>query len=364
MNEPNPEILQNFDIPESNYKISRTGSGHINDTYLVHDLEKSEDCLILQRINQNVFADPAKVCDNTFTVLDHIKRKLDENPDISYRKIIQTKQKGGINFYCDENNNCWRLISFIPDSKIIENTESSKIAFETGRIIGTFQMLIHELSNDLHTTIPGFHDIHKRSAEFENSLSINFENRKDIAHKEISEAIKWSERVKEYYNNLTQTGITKRCIHNDTKLNNILFNNSDKALCMIDLDTVMPGYIHFDFGDAIRTLANTANEDEQNFHKIKFSTSNFESFSEGYLSISKEFLTIEEINLLAFSPLYMTYIIGLRFLSDYIAGDIYFYTKYKDHNLIRAKNQFIFLQLLEKSYPFLEKTIEKNIFIY
>ncbi len=358
MTDPHPEILLNFEVPASEYSMEKIGSGHINETFLATDKNDPQKKYILQKINKYVFNNADDVCNNSALVLDHIKNKVKEFPDLNYLSIDQYKIKG-MNYYKDENSDYWRLTSYIAENTIYETTEDPSISFEAGLIVAKFQFLIHELSNELKITIPGFHDHNKRIGEFESAKSLDAAKRSRTAANEIKVVELWSKKMQEYYNQLTLSGIPERCIHNDTKLNNVLFNNKGKAVCMIDLDTVMPGYIHFDFGDAIRILANTAVEDEPDIHNINLSKSNFKNFCRGYLSLSRKFLSSQEIKLLAFSPLYMTYLIGLRFLTDYLNGDIYFHTKTELHNLIRARNQFAFLHLLEKSSPFLEKTIEK-----
>ncbi len=359
MKNPLPDILLNFEVPTGNYVFERIGSGHINDTFLATESSDPEQKYILQRINANVFGDPAAVCDNSALVLDHIKKNAHNHPEFEYAEIEQHKRKGGISFYCDENNDHWRLTSFISDSKIYNTTQDAEIAYEAGNVIGKFQFLIHELSEKLKITIPEFHDFHRRNREFNTALQEGVRSRKDIASEEIQAAVNWASPMQDYYNELTRSGIRYRSIHNDTKLNNVLFNRRNKAVCMIDLDTVMPGFVHFDFGDAIRTLANTAAEDEEDISNIEFSKTNFEGFCKGYLNISRKFLSEEEIDLLAFSPLYMTYLIGLRFLTDYISGDIYFHTSKENHNLFRARCQFTYLKLLSGSSDFLEKTVHK-----
>jgi Ser/Thr protein kinase RdoA (MazF antagonist) len=228
---------------------------------------------------------------------------------------------------------------FIPGSVTYQQVEKMETATEAGRAIGVFQSLLSDLKNPLIETIPDFHDINLRISQYNEARKNDPAGRADEVGGEMRFAENHFERMVEYFRML-KTNAVARVTHNDTKLNNILFDASGKAICLIDLDTVMPGYIHFDYGDALRTMACSTAEDEADLSKVFFRKDIYEYFTSAYLEQTRHFLNPEEIRLLPYAPVYMTFIIGLRFLTDYINGDVYYRVRYPGHNLVRARVQF------------------------
>jgi len=342
-------ILQKFITQPGISSITPYGTGHINDTYLV-TLEGAEYNYILQRINNHIFKDVPGLMQNIITVTSHLKKKLQEMPghDPSRETLNLLQDIQGHSFIRDEEGNFWRVFLFIPGMKIYENALNPGIAFEAGRIIGFFQYLLTDLDQEVKDTLPGFHSILRRSKEFHQALGKNLSNRAGMIKDDIFFVMDRMTLMQDYFISFEKKGIPKRIVHYDTKLNNILFDLNDKAACLIDLDTLCPGYVHFDYGDALRTLANTSCEDEKDLEKVRFNVPFYESFTRGYISEADRFLTTEEKHMLPFAPVYLTFIIGLRFLTDYLNGDTYYKISYPEHNLVRARVQFRLVEEMER----------------
>jgi Ser/Thr protein kinase RdoA (MazF antagonist) len=359
MNNKLPEIVRRF-IPESDVpSISPYGSGHINDTFLVTTGQKARN-YILQRINHKIFTDVTGLMQNMDRVTSHLRHKLEkmEGHDPLRETLNLVKTIDGQPFYSDSDGNYWRVFEFIPEMTIYENAADNNMAEEAGRIIGLFQRLLIDIEEEIKDTLPGFHSIHLRSGEYATALAADPKQRKDHAKDDILFAKDMMGTMEEYFDSFEIKGFPKRIVHYDTKLNNILFDGNQKAACLIDLDTICPGYVHFDYGDALRTLANTAAEDEPDLGKVKFNQSFYQSFSKGYLSEARAFLSEEEMKLLPFAPIYLTFIIGLRFLTDHLNGDTYFKVKYPDHNLVRARAQFKLVKEMENSIGLRAQSVE------
>jgi thiamine kinase-like enzyme len=342
------------------------GSGHIHDTFRIVTAEGNNDDYLLQRINDNVFRNVPHLQENIERVTQHIRNKLSEIPGSDLKReclqLVFTKEgKSWINY----EGNFWRMFLYIPNHKSYNTIDNIQLAREGGKAIGRFQSMLADMPGDtLHETIPWFHNIEKRLEAFHKVLADNPCNRVASIPEVIDSYQSRSEEMKTILKLGREGLIPLRITHNDTKFNNILLDENDKALCVIDLDTVMPGFIHYDFGDAIRTGANRAPEDETKLEKVGIDMELFDSYAEGYLSQTAKTLTPEEIEYLAFSPKLMTYIIGLRFLTDYIDGDKYYKIHHESHNLDRARSQLALLKSMEKEYDEMRSTITKlnNIF--
>ena len=316
-------------------------SGHINDTYLIKT--KKKPFFVLQRINHGVFKDVPGLIENKVSVSLHILEKMKDLPKKKRNRRVLSfaKTKTGESYYKDEKGNFWNLMYFIDQSVTFETVKDEKIAFEGGRLMGEFLNLTADFDvSKLIEVIPRFHDMSFRYMQFEDALKIASEERLNNA----KEQIKLVEELKEEMHiiqGLKESGaIRTRVTHNDTKISNILFNTKNKGLCVIDTDTVMPGIIHYDFGDAIRTICNTAAEDETNLDLVEFNTEYYKAYTKGFLKKMKPYLTPLELEYLPLSAKTMIFIMALRFLTDYLNGDIYYKTKYPEHNLDRSKNQF------------------------
>ena len=333
------------------------GTGHINDTYEVVTSEKSSSNYLLQKINHNVFKDVPGLMENIQRVTAHIRKKLSEipgsNPDRETLTLIETID--GKAFYLDDTGNYYRMYLFIEDHLIYDIVETAHQAYEAGRMFGKFQNFLSDLPGEpLHETIKDFHNIEFRLNELFDALAADEEKRAANVPGEIKFVEDRMDDMKILLDLSRKGEIPTRVTHNDTKINNVLFDKNDNGLCVIDLDTVMPGLIHYDYGDSIRTATNTGAEDEMNLEKVEMDIKLFEEYTRGYLKEMVS-LTRTELNYLPLAAKYLPYIIGIRFLTDYLEGDHYFRIKHKEHNLQRAKTQFKLIRSMDRQY---EKMID------
>ena len=338
------------------------GSGHIHDTFLVKTPEEDKDDYILQRLNTRVFKNIPELQKNIERVTKHLNQKLLAIPgsDVKRECLTLIPAKNGFSWITDKDGNYWRMYIFISNHKSYNIVDSPGKAFEGGKAIGRFQAMLSDLpGKPLYETIPHFHDIEKRLDIFRQVLNTDRVHRSKNASDPIDFVFKRSEEMKIILRLGKEGKIPVRITHNDTKFNNILLDEQDKALCVIDLDTVMPGYIHYDFGDAIRTAANTAEEDEKELSKVKMDIGLFEAYTNGYLSETRNTLNTVEKEYLAFAPRLITYTIAVRFLTDYLDGDNYFKIHHEHHNLERAKAQLKLVESMEEQYEEMKKIIQK-----
>jgi hypothetical protein len=348
MNHKLVNLLRQFVIQERIVSIAPYGEGHIHDTFLVETSSHIPD-YILQKINRNVFRNIPGMMNNIEMVTGHIRRKLAQlpghDPDMESLTLVYTQT--GLSYHKDDNNDFWRMYVFIPDTITYQEMTDPALAHEAGKAIGFFQALLTDLNASLIETIPDFHTIDWRIRQYQQAKLENPAGRASVVKDDLLFAEQRFDCMSAYYHLLKEKAVI-RATHNDTKLNNILFEPDGKALCLIDLDTVMPGYVHFDYGDALRTMSNTAPEDEKDLSKVKFNREIYQSFTRGYLEEAERFLTSEELTLLPYAPIYLTFIIGLRFLTDFLNGDIYYRTLHPEHNLDRARVQFKLVEEMEK----------------
>lgn len=323
-------ILRRFSVATKSYAFQSLNKGLINDTFLVVD--GSRPVYILQRINQSVFKDIGGLMRNIHIALKYLH-------DADYSKIDIVKTISGSGFYEAEDKSCWRLMTYLEDSTTYNTTEDPKIAFEAGRIIGKFHQLLSKAPpSNIVSTIPKFHDLKGRMRQFKTALKRVEPQLKSKA----SESINFAVATYPLFAPLFTSTLPIRICHNDTKLNNILFSEKDKnALCLIDLDTIMPGYFYYDFGDAIRSIVNPTDEGETDLDKITFNKQLFVQFVEG-LAISNISLLKKEQGSLPLGVVYMPFLHGLRALTDYLQGNTYYKVAYPDHNLDRCLNLFAF----------------------
>jgi Ser/Thr protein kinase RdoA (MazF antagonist) len=350
-------IIQRFRIDGNVKNAYPCGSGHINDSYKVLTNDKN---YLLQRINHEVFKDVRGLTSNISKVNDHLADKMNQ-----YRSnmliLSSIRTLNGEFIFKDEEENYWRVFDFIENSKSYDRVENPDLAYEGGKAYGWFIKMLNDFPvNTLVETIPRFHDMEFRLDNFQKALNSNPAGRAGEVMMEIDFVLERAEEMKQIQNLGRQGKIPQRVTHNDTKINNVLFDQEGKGICVIDLDTVMPGYVHYDFGDAIRTFTNTADEDEKDLAKVSISLPLFEAFTKGFLSETKAILTPAEIENLVLSARTMTFIIGLRFLTDYIDGDVYYKTYYPGHNLVRSKVQFHLVESMETQMSVMEEIIRKS----
>lgn len=345
---PAAEVVNAFHLVGEVESVEPFGSGHINDTFLITTNQDVK--YLLQRINHRVFTDVAGLMRNMQLVTQHLREKLDE--DISHQfttpEIIPTRDG---KLYYQASDDYWRVLSYIPNSVSYDLVTSEEQAFQAGYGFGYFQKLLNDLPADfLAITIPDFHNMESRFQKFHRAISEDAVGRKSQVRVEIAFALERQAAMESWYRLVADQVFPLRVTHNDTKFNNVLLDQySQQAICVIDLDTVMPGVVGYDFGDAIRTIVNTAEEDEEDLAKINVNQSYYRAFAKGFLQELGPFLTQAEKENLAFSANYMTFIMGLRFLTDYLQGDVYYKVQHPEHNLLRARNQFTLVSKLEES---------------
>ena len=339
-------IASAFAIEGEIESIKPLGEGFINDTFVVETIGSAPN-YILQRKNHHVFPDVPAMMQNIRAVTEHIKRKV-ANPLRETLTIVETKQGA---LYVEEGENFWAMCLYIPDTVTYSTANTPKLAYEGGVGIGRFHSLVSDFTEPLSETIKGFHNIRWRFKQWDETLALDRVGRV----KEVAEEISWIEQRREqmlsFWSRVESGEIPMRVTHNDTKLSNILFDKAScSALCAIDLDTVMSSTLLNDFGDAIRSYANTGAEDDRCLERVEMSIEMFRSYAEGYLSEQRDSLTESEKEWLAFSARYITYEQVLRFLMDYIDGDRYYKIASADHNLVRARAQYKLLQSIERQY--------------
>lgn len=356
------EIYNSFQADGTFLKGEPFGNGHIHDTFRIETEKADKDDYILQRLNNKVFKNIPALQNNIERVTGHMRNKISEIPgsDIKRNCLNLVPAIDGKSWHKDKSGNFWRMYIFIPDHRSYEVVDSPGKAFEGGKAIGQFQSILADLPGDtLYETIPYFHNIEKRLSIFRKVLKRDRSGRTDLVKNEIEWIIKRADEMKIILKLGNEGKIPVRITHNDTKFNNILFDNNDQALCVIDLDTVMPGYIHYDFGDAIRTAANTAGEDEKDLSRITLDLDLFKAYSHGYLSEMYDTLNYFEKEYLAFAPQLLTYTIALRFLTDFIDGDRYFKIHHEYHNLERARAQIRLVECMKEQYEEMKKIIRE-----
>jgi aminoglycoside phosphotransferase (APT) family kinase protein len=330
------------------------GTGHINDTYCAtYDQGGSPVRYIHQRINSKIFKDPPALMENILRVTEHLHRKLAGRSDADRRALTLVPACDGRPFFQDETGNYWRTYLFIERARTYDAVESTTQAFQAAKAFGKFQEDLADLPPPpLHVTLPGFHDTPKRYAAFEQAVAADAADRVRLAQPEI-EFVRRRRPLADVLLELHRQGeIPERTTHNDTKLNNVMLDDAThEGLCVIDLDTVMPGLALYDFGDMVRTATNPALEDERDLAKVRMVFPMYEALVRGYLAAAGHFLNKVERQHLAFSGKLITLEIGLRFLADFLAGDVYFKVHRDGHNLDRCRTQFKLVESIESQEP-------------
>jgi len=301
---------------------------------------------------------------NIRLVTGHIRSKLlaEGEPEIDRKVMNYLSTKDGKQYIQDESGNYWTLFLFVSDSHGIEEVTQADQAYSAGNAFGKFQLQLSDLdSSKLIETIPNFHNGKFRCQQFLDAISLNAAGRRASMQTEIDQLLQRSDEMLQLQNWLDQGKLPLRITHNDTKINNILYGPDEQSLCIIDLDTVMPGTVLFDFGDAIRTLCNSAVEDEPDLSRISFNKAYFEAFTRGYLSESSRFLTKLEIENLVFSCRYMVWEQTIRFLTDYLNGDPYYKISYHEHNRDRSLSQLCYLKVLEENTLLMEDCVKQSL---
>ena len=349
------EIVKHFISGNTIKDIRIFGNGHINTTYKVI-FENIIDEYVLQKINTQVFENPQIIIQNHLKLQEHL---LSAKSDI---EIPHLESIGNNQFlYKDDDKNQWRMMNFIKDSYSVEVLQNDSQAYEAGKGFGWFTEKCSYLNpSDFHEVIKDFHRLSFRTGQLNEAKESDKENRYKIVEGLIKFYKSREKSLLEIEDLIDNHEIPLRVVHNDTKINNLLFRNNE-AVAVIDLDTVGPGIIFYDYGDAIRTIANTATEDEKDLSLVDFNLEAFESFTKGYLQKTDSILNNREKELLYRAPILMTYIMGIRFLTDYLNGDVYFKTLYSDHNLARSLVQKNLIELMELNENQIKLTIKKYL---
>jgi len=340
--------------------VDKLGDGFINDTFYVKTKGKDQDNYLLQRKNRNVFTDIPAMMQNIQIVSDHLKSEIiKRGGDPRRESMTIIPARDGNSCIRDEEGEYWAMCLFIDKSRSYDNVSNLKLAYEGGRGIGLFHAMLTDMKHPLTDILPGFHNIRFRFRQWDEALANDAAERKA----ELTEEIEWIEarrnEMMKFWQKIESGLIPTRVSHNDTKINNLLFDLDDKALCMIDLDTVLNSTVLNDFGDAIRTYANSGLEDDPDLENISLDIKIYEAYTKGYLKEASSFLTEPELDNLAFSAKYIIFEQVMRFLMDYINGDTYYKIKYPGHNLQRTHAQFKLLQSVEKQFEEMKELVKK-----
>ena len=350
-------VARRFQINGEFLSATPYGSGHINDTYCAVFLEAGVPVrYILQRINNRVFKNPVAVMENIQRVTTHIAAQLAGLQDSIRRVLTLVPARDGCAWLVDEDGRHWRAYVFLEDARTYDAVESKEQAFQAGKAFGHFQQQLVGLpASLLHATIPDFHHTPKRFTALQQAISSDAVGRAILAKPEIEFAMA-RESITSV---LLDANLPERVTHNDTKFNNVMLDDATgEGICVIDLDTVMPGLTLYDFGDMMRTTTSPAKEDEQDLSKVHMQLPVFEALVHGYLTSAGSFLTKAEKQLLGFSGKLITFETGLRFLTDYLAGDTYFKVSREGHNLDRCRTQFKLIESMELQEEKIEKLVE------
>ena len=348
------EVLKHFNLDTD---VSSYGNGHINETYIV----KTSPSYILQKINKTTFKNPPEVMENIMGITEFLRKKIvaeGGNPDRETLNLIYTMD--GMPYYKDENGDYFRMYKFIDHAKSYDIAENPMQLYNAAKAFGKFQNMLSDYpAETLHETIVNFHNTKSRYADFKKAVADDIAGRKASVQDEIKFVLDREGDAGVIVDAIVSGKIPLRVTHNDTKLNNVMLDvDTGDAVCVIDLDTVMPGSLLYDYGDALRFGGSSGAEDEKDLSKIWFDIEKFEYFTKGFLEVLPS-ITDEELKLLPFSIKLMTLECGLRFLGDYLNGDVYFRIHYPDHNLDRCRTQFKLVSDIEAKMDELNAIVHK-----
>jgi Phosphotransferase enzyme family len=341
------EVVRQFQIEGEFAEIAPYGSGHINDSYCAaFDVAGVRLRYMLQRINNNIFKAPIAVMENIQRVTEHLAAQSSGQIDAERRVLRLVPTRNGKAWYMDANGHYWRVYHFIEKAHSLDAVESPEQAFRAAKAFGQFQKSLADLPTPrLHDVIPDFHHTPKRFAALEHAVDSDLSGRVALAQPEIQ----FTFARKAMASALMNSDLPERVTHNDTKLNNVLLDDATgEGLCVVDLDTVMPGLALHDFGDMVRTMTSATREDEQDLSRVTMEFPMFEALVRGYLTATDGFLTAAERQHLVIAAKVMTFEQGIRFLTDYLAGDTYYKVHRDGQNLDRCRTQFKLLESIEQ----------------
>lgn len=345
-------IIEAFPFSGELMSIESTDTGLINSTYMLIFSDGNQDFqYVLQKINTNVFKKPDELMSNIMNITGFLRNKINLSGGNAARETLTfLYTKDNSPYFLDKDGGCWRSYTYINKCYTCDKIDSEVKAFRSGKAFGKFQRMLSDYpAANLFETIPHFHDTPSRYSDLKKAVEENLSGRLQNVHAELSFALDREKDASKLVDLAAEGKIPMRVTHNDTKINNVLFDSiTNEAICVIDLDTIMPGLSLYDFGDSIRSGAVTSDENEQDLNKYGLDINLFKSYTEGFLSEAGHALNEEEVANLAFSAKLMTLECGVRFLTDYLNGDTYFKTEYPEHNLVRCRTQFKLVEDIEK----------------
>lgn len=329
--------------------------GHIHNGWYIHANHTTYPQTILQKVNTHVFTDPQGLMENIYQITSYLQKKNSAQKQLN---LIPTSS--GKIYYQALDGSVWRMYEKIPNCYSTQITQNLRRVYEAGRVTGQFLKQLQDYPvHSLNISIPDFHNTSKRYQDFLQAMSTADADLVRALQPEIEFLHERSDQFGLFWDALHEQRLPWRVTHNDTKLDNILFElETDQALCLIDLDTIMPGSALFDFGDALRAMGNPCAEDEPDLEKVEFQIPVFEAYSQGYLEAAGDILTEQELSWLALSPWLITIEIGMRFLTDYLMGNQYFRIHYTHQNLNRCRTQFKLASDIEAQQPLMKSIIQ------
>lgn len=354
-------IVSHFHTKGTVHEIKPLGAGLINDTYKVTTLEQDAPDYVLQRINHAIFQNVEMLQSNIEAVTRHIRKKLEERGEADIdRKVLHFLSADNGKTYWFDGANYWRVMVFIPRATTYE-TVNPEYSYYAGVAFGNFQAMLADIPDKLGETIPDFHNMEFRLKQLREAVAADAAGRvKDVQYY-LDEIERRSDEMCKAERLHREGRLPKRVCHCDTKVNNMMFDENGNVLCVIDLDTVMPSYIFSDYGDFLRSAANTGLEDDKNLDNVNFNMDIFRAFTKGYLESAKSFLLPVEVENLPYAAALFPYMQCVRFLADYINGDTYYKIQYPEHNLVRTKAQFKLLQSVEEHTPEMKEFIHSQL---
>ena len=366
------EILEKYNIEGKLVNYTQNNSGNINKTY-VATFQKEDGTTkkyLIQKINTKVFTEPYKLMKNIEGVTKYLKKEMINEKDNNHKvlEVVKTKDNKSLCYITNasDTREYYRIYEYIENAISYDSSVDKDIVYNTGKAFGNFQKLLRDYPmNKLEETIKDFHNTPERYKKLMYDIKVDSEGRVEEAAREIVFILKREEYLSLIMEDLNSKRIPLRVTHNDTKVNNVMMNkDTGDFLAVIDLDTVMPGSMLFDYGDGIRSTASTASEDETDLNKVSLDLELFKAYTDGYLSEMAPYLTYEEVSLMAESILIITLELAIRFLNDYINGDTYFKTNYEKHNLDRTRNQIHLVKDIETKLQYMDDYIMKKYKVY
>lgn len=358
-------IVKHFQIEGEFLEGRPYGTGHINDTYAVYfKTPHGRVRYILQRINNKIFKNVEKLMENVERVTVHLKNKIVlSGKDPLRRTLNLIPAIDGKSYYKSEEGDYWRIYVFIEGAKTYDLVENPSHVYSAAQAFGKFQKMLTDIPGErLFDTIPNFHHTRKRFKAFKEALEKDVKNRAKYVKPEIEFVLKREKNTSVLVGLLEKGEVMERVTHNDTKFNNVMIDDkSGEGICVIDLDTVMPGLLLYDFGESVRIMASTAVEDEKDLSKVGLNIAMFERLTDGYLSVMKDVFTPIEIDHMVFSSNLLTFENGMRFLTDYLSGDVYFKVHWEGHNLARCRTQLKMVSEIEKNASKMDRIVRKYL---